>query len=142
MLQGWQTPYLFRDLFSAYITRHISVNRTSWNNLSQWRKYIAPTTEVDISDSDDDNQTEQVWEKLKKFEQESTESLDKCAAACKRQKECVQWKFEPGRCFLDETIRLGYTDERENKHWESGWIQERSTKWHKNLEPCTVNWHG
>jgi hypothetical protein len=40
---GWNTPYLYRDIFAHFIERHISVTRHAWNNLSQDKKSVAPS---------------------------------------------------------------------------------------------------
>jgi hypothetical protein len=133
---GWNTPYLYRDIFAHFIDRHISVTRHAWNNLSQDKKIVAPSlaTEEDLD-----------FSQLEDFEQRAVESGHDCEEACKRQSQakCVQWMFTPGRCYLGKVIRLGKTDERESETWISGWISERVEIYKKRMGGCKkVRWEG
>ncbi|KAK3068158.1 hypothetical protein LTR53_014493 [Teratosphaeriaceae sp. CCFEE 6253] len=134
----WNTPYLFSDVFDHFIARHVAVNRTSWNNLSQDQKFVS----AKLAGADDRD-----YEKLERYEQAATESAEACAQACERKEvfECVQWMFTPGRCHLGKDIRFGRSDEREEgeEHWTSGWSQERLVMWREKFEGCKkVRWHG
>ena len=132
----WNTPYLFSDIFDHYISRHVSVNRTSWNNLSQDQKFVSAS----LANADDKD-----FYTLEKYEQTSIESAEDCAAACakKHDFECVQWMFTPGRCYLGKDIRFGKSDEREDEHWTSGWLQERLMGFREKFDGCKkIKWHG
>lgn len=132
----WNTPYLFRDVFTHFIERHISVKRQSWNNLSQDKKLVAPSLATD-----DDLK----FEELSEFEQKAIESETACEEACIRQArgKCIQWMFTPGRCYLGKVIRLGRSDEREAEKWVSGWISERVENYKKKMGDCgDVKWAG
>ena len=133
---GWNTPYLYRDIFAHFVDRHISITRHAWNNLSQDKKIVAPSlaTEEDLD-----------FSQLEDFEQRAVESGHDCEEACKRQPQakCVQWMFTPGRCYLGKVIRLGETDERESETWISGWISERVEIYKKRMGDCKkVRWEG
>jgi len=130
---GWDTPYLFRDVFGHFISRHITVNRTSWNNMSQDKKIVSAS----LATNEDED-----FYSLKQFEQASVESQEACAEACMQHNECMQWMYSPGRCYLGEVIRFGKSDEREADHWTSGWVQERVRAFEKKMEGCKVRWHG
>ncbi|TKA23585.1 hypothetical protein B0A50_07419 [Salinomyces thailandicus] len=134
---GWDTPYLFRDVHNYFISRHITVNRTSWNNLSKDHKFISP----DLS-TDDKATAKKEFAKFKMFEQKSVASQDACAAACQRHKSCVQWMHTPGRCYLGNVMRFGKSDERDSEHWVSGWMNERIESFAEKLAGCRTRWHG
>lgn len=129
---GWDTPYLYRDVFKRFIERHISVNRTSWNNKSQYKRFISASLDTDG------------WEGLQPFEQDAVKSQDACAQACMQHEECVQWMFSPGRCYIGEVVRFGMSDERDDldEHWTSGWIHERIEAFARRFEWCEVRWKG
>ena len=132
---GWDTPYLFRDVFAHFIDRHVSVNRTKWHNLSKDRKFASP--QLTTPEAED-------WSQLKDFEQKAVESQDSCAEACLRlpEDECLQWMYSPGRCYLGKDIRFGKSDEREQDHWTSGWIPERLQSFRRRFEDCQIRWSG
>ncbi|KAK3650012.1 hypothetical protein LTR56_006599 [Elasticomyces elasticus] len=133
---GWNEPYLFSDIFDHFIARHVSVNRTSWNNLSQDQKFVSAA----LAQADDKD-----FYGLAEYEQKSIDSAGACAAACmeKNEWECVQWMFMPGRCHLGKDMRFGKSDDREDEHWTSGWVQTRLQKFRERFEGCKkVKWHG
>ena len=133
---GWNTPYLYRDIFAHFIAGHISVTRHAWNNLSQDKKIVAPSLAT---------QDDPVFADLGDFEQRAVESSSACDETCERQPQgqCVQWMFTPGRCYLGAVIRLGKTDERESERWVSGWIAERVEGYKERMGDCgKVNWVG
>ncbi|EMC96054.1 hypothetical protein BAUCODRAFT_34821 [Baudoinia panamericana UAMH 10762] len=132
---GWDTPYLFRDVFEHYIERHISVNRTNWNNICQDQRFISES----LAGAEDTN-----FYDLEDYEQESVNSADACAAACarKREYECVQWMWSPGRCYLGKDIRLGRSDAPYDEHWTSGWMMDRVQAFKQKFEQCKVKWSG
>lgn len=131
---GWDTPYLFRDIFDHFIDSHITFNRHAWNNLSQDRKLVARSI---ASDDDID------ISRLSQLEQKAVESESGCEAACARDlhRKCVQWMFSPGRCYLGQVVRFGKTDEREGESWISGWNSQRVAKHKAQLGTCKkVDW--
>ena len=133
---GWDTPYLYRDVFASFIDRHISVNRYAWNNLSQDKKLVAPS----IATSEDLDFTS-----LSELEQNAVKSVSACEEACTRQPDesCLQWMFTPGRCYLGDVVRFGKTDEKGGTTWISGWIPERVKSYKEELGSCSVvNWRG
>jgi hypothetical protein len=133
---GWNTPYLYRDIFAHLIERHVSVTRHAWNNMSQDKKLIAPSLATDEDSS---------FTELADFEQRAVESSSACEEACIRQAHgrCMQWMFMPGRCYLGEVMRFGKTDERDSEVWVSGWIPERVDGYKKRMGDCKeVNWAG
>ncbi|KAK4574132.1 hypothetical protein LTR86_001893 [Recurvomyces mirabilis] len=133
--KGWKTPYLYRDVFEHFVSRHVSVNRTSWNNLSSDRKFVSAS----LASHDDED-----YYQLKDYEQRAVESADACAEACllKRDYECVQWMWTPGRCHLGKDIRFGKSDETQDDHWTAGWLQDRLVAFKEHFEGCKVKWHG
>ncbi|KAI7541875.1 glycosyltransferase family 31 protein, partial [Hortaea werneckii] len=143
---GWDTPFLYRDVFDHFIQRHITVNRTAWNNLSKDRRFVLPS----LPQTREDATTP--FEELRDFEREAVKSQDACAEACSRHKKCLQWMFLPeGRCYLGEVMRFGGSDERggnsggavgEEEHWTAGWMQERMRRWRDGFVGCEVRWHG
>lgn len=133
---GWETPFLYRDIFEGFVAQHVSVNRTMWDNLSGDVKYTAPELVSDGSEN-----TGLPFEVLEEFEKRAVESEDGCAEACMLQGEggCVQWMWTPGRCHLGKDLRLGASDERneievkigerlEREYWNCGWVQDRVEK--------------
>ena len=133
---GWDTPYLYRDVFASFIDRHISVNRYAWNNLSQDKKLVAPS----IATSEDLDFTS-----LSELEQNAVKSVSACEEACTQQPDesCLQWMFTPGRCYLGDVVRFGKTDEKGGTTWISGWIPERVKSYKEELGSCSVvNWRG
>ncbi|OQN99746.1 hypothetical protein B0A48_14516 [Cryoendolithus antarcticus] len=132
---GWKTPYLYRDVYEHFIDRHVSVNRSSWNNLSQDKKFITPHLAEGL---DEDLTIMSDWE------QRSVESQDACAAACEKMRDwgCLQWMFSPGRCYVGRVMRFGKSDEREEAHWTSGWMGDRIAEFKKEFEHCNPKWKG
>lgn len=132
---GWDVPYLYRDVFSYFIERHVSVNRTKWNNLSQDHQFVSASLATD-----DDPE----FLFLEEYERKATESEGHCVEACLKmpEDECIQWMYSSGRCYLGKVIRFGQSDEHEWNHWTSGWIQERVEKFKKKHEDCEVRWSG
>jgi hypothetical protein len=133
---GWNTPYLYRDIFANFIDGHISANRHGWNNLSQDKKLVAPS----IATSEDLD-----FASLSDFEQDAVKSPRACEEACTRQPDesCLQWMFTPGRCYLGDVVRFGKTDEKGGYTWISGWIPERVERYKERLGNCSVvNWRG
>ncbi|KAK5168834.1 uncharacterized protein LTR77_006143 [Saxophila tyrrhenica] len=132
---GWDTPYLYRDVFEHFIQRHVTVNRAKWNNKSKDRKLVS----VELATEGDED-----FSKLNDFEKNATTSEDACAEACRRmpEKQCIQWMFSPGRCHLGKDIRFGKSDEAGDMHWTSGWIQPRLQRFKEGLANCAVRWAG
>lgn len=131
---GWETPYLYRDIFEHFLGRHVTVNRTSWNNLSNDQKFVAASLHEEHVTA---------FSELEPHQQKATESEEACAEACMIEAEhCIQWMFMPGRCHLGRDIRFGKSDEREDNHWRSGWIQERVDKFRKDRKGCQIKWSG
>ncbi|GIZ48724.1 hypothetical protein CKM354_001177400 [Cercospora kikuchii] len=132
---GWQHEYLHGNIFDHFVAQHVSVNRTSWNNLSKDKKFVA----AHLAEKDDTD-----FYKLKDFQQRAVESEELCAEACIREGdgECIQWMWAPGRCHLGRDIRFGKSDEREEQHWNCGWIQDRIEKFRKSMSGCNIKWHG
>jgi len=133
---GWDTPYLYRDIFASFIDRHISADRHSWNNLSQDKKLVAPS----LATSEDLD-----FAGLEDFEQMAVKSANACKVACTRQlnESCVQWMYTPGRCYLGDVVRYGKTNEKEGITWTSGWLPERVRNYKEELGDCSVvNWRG
>ena len=131
---GWETPFLHSDVFEHFIARHVSVNRTQWNNLSKDTKLVSPS----MSQNGDKEFSE-----MEDYERAAVDSEEACAAACEKSGECIQWMFTPGRCYLGNDIRFGKSDEVEGgdgDHWVSGWSQERMNAFKKRMEGCKVNW--
>ncbi|KAI7502533.1 glycosyltransferase family 31 protein [Hortaea werneckii] len=148
---GWDKPYLYRDVFAHFLDRHISVNRTAWNNLSKDHRFVLPSLPQTREDPTKD------FDKLRPFEQDAVRSQDACAEACRRHRKCLQWMFLPeGRCYLGEVMRFGRSDEQEGRkkqgsggdgeveggHWVSGWMQDRVERFKAGFEGCEVRWHG
>ena len=132
---GWNTPYLYRDVFSHFVERHVSVNRTNWNNLSKDRKFASH----DLTEPEEEHVSQ-----LRDYEENAVESQDACAEACLQmdEDECIQWMYSPGRCYLGKDIRFGKCDEREQDHWTSGWIQDRLHNFKRRFEGCEIRWSG
>ena len=133
---GWDTPYLFRDVFEHFVQRHVRVDRERWNNDSKNRKLVAP----ELATSSDTPFAE-----LKDWEQNATTSREACVAACEKMRadECVQWMFQPGRCHLGRDIIFGKSDEGSAaEHWTSGWVQDRVEAHKERLKDCPVRWSG
>lgn len=148
---GWDEPFRYRDIFNHFAARHVSVNRTKWNNLSKDWKYTHPQLLTTTWGDDTENRGGE-FEDLELYEQKSVESEELCAEACmiKRPEECVQWMWTPGRCHLGRDLRLGASDERDEteivvdgmrirEHWNCGWIQERVQNLKREC-PDTVTW--
>ncbi|KAI7349711.1 glycosyltransferase family 31 protein [Hortaea werneckii] len=151
---GWETPYLYRDVFEHFIDRHISVNRTAWKNLSKDHRFVRPDLLALPSQMREEPPTTP-FEQLRPYEQAAVESQDACAEACRRHRKCVQWMFAPeGRCYLGDVVRFGGSDEQreggagggrggqEAGPWVSGWMQERVQRFKSGFEGCEVRWHG
>ena len=132
---GWNTPYLFRDVYAFFIERHVTVNRTKWNNLSKDHKFAS----TELATPDDKE-----YAQLQDYEQKAIESQEACAKACvwKNDEPCLQWMWMPGRCYLGKDIRFGKSDDHELDHWTSGWIQERLQQYYKRFEGCSTRWSG
>lgn len=148
---GWDTPYLYRDIFDRFVAQHVSVNRTKWNNLSKDYKFTDPRL-LSTTDGDYTENRGKRFEELEDFERKSTESEGLCAEACVEMggKECVQWMWIPGRCYLGRDVRLGSSDERneievhvgeglEREHWNCGWVQSRVEELRRDC-PENVKW--
>lgn len=90
--------------------------------------------------SSGDSEAQAAFEKLSILQQQSVESFDDCAEACRANKDCMQWMWEKGRCQLGKEIRLGDVDERESSQWKSGWLTDRLEHMKAELESCSINW--
>lgn len=132
---GWEEPYLYRDIFAEFIEPHISVNRALWNNLSKDRRLVAAA----LASADDESSAN-----LEGIEAEAVGSESACAVACVQAgaADCVQWMFTPGRCYLGKKLRFGQSDETDNEHWTSGWIQDRVEALVRSMEGCAIRWSG
>ncbi|KAM3414356.1 hypothetical protein BST61_g11001 [Cercospora zeina] len=132
---GWQKEYLHGNIFDSFVAPHVTVNRTSWNNLSRDKKFVAEH----LADSEDMKFLE-----LKDYQQKAVESEELCAEACMREGdgECIQWMWMPGRCHLGRDIRFGESDEREEQHWNCGWIQDRIEQLRQKVSGCEIKWQG
>lgn len=131
---GWAKPYLHSDLFEHFISRHVSVTRQNWNNISKDKKIVLPSL---AGPKDVDFTT------LEPFEQKAVESQEACEAVCRQlpAEQCIQWMFAPGRCYLGKVVRFGKSDERESEHWVSGWLGERVEEYRESFEGCrTIKW--
>ncbi|CZT14393.1 uncharacterized protein RCC_00370 [Ramularia collo-cygni] len=130
--RGWQTPFLYRDIFEKFVADHVSVNRTKWNNLSKDVKLTAPEL---VSDDQKENDGK-AFAELEEYEQRAVQSQEDCAEAChiKGREQCVQWMWTEGRCHLGKDVRLGSSDEKnqievkigermERGYWNCGWVQ-------------------
>jgi hypothetical protein len=116
------------------VARHVSVNRTNWNNISKDKEFIAPGKGA--SDKD-----KKAWEELPDVEKNSVKNFDSCAEACLAWNDCVQWMYEDGVCKLGKVVRLGETDERPPRDtWSSGWLQDRIQGMRDDLADCETNW--
>lgn len=132
--QGWDAPYLYKDVFNDFVSQHISVNRTFWNNLSKDFKFVKPGWNTDGNVDE--------FKELSAIEKQSVESAEDCAEACRYKDECIQWMWQPDRCHLGKDIRLGSSDEQEKdeNNWYSGWMLDRVEDMRAELEPCLVKW--
>ena len=115
------------------MARHVSVNRTHWNNISKDKEFIAPA-------EDADENSKKAWEELSDIERNSVKNFDSCAEACLAWNDCLQWMHEDGICKLGKDIRLGETDERHRDTWSSGWLQDRIRGMRDELADCKINW--
>lgn len=122
--QGWDKPYLFRDVYDKFVARHVSVNRTSWDNISK---------DVRYTDAPEENAR---WDDLLEHEKKSIDSFELCAEACRARDECLQWMWRQGDCRLGFDIRLGAIDQSEQESWSSGWMRARIDTMRDEMEPC------
>lgn len=105
--------------------------------MSQNRKIVSPN----LPDRSEDDIKR--WDESSELERAGVESFEACATACHQlERECSQWMWSPGRCYLDKEIRLGMPDTRETEKWESGWRHERVDALSSQQEHCQINWHG
>lgn len=127
---GWSVPYLARDIFEALVEPSLAPLRSDWNNESRDRRY---------GDAE--------WEKNYEDPAEQTDatrtaptSLEACVEACQQNQECLQYKYKPGKCFINMSVLLGqledgtrheFDDEdfMEGPRWRSGWMMERIAGW-------------
>lgn len=137
---GWNTPYLWRDVFSYFVSRHLETNRTDWNNICNDYKIVSPDV---ATDSDRFQRGYVEWDKRRDYERKAVESFEACAEACTLHgRKCVQYSFEPGRCHFGYNIRLGATDDRDGNKWQAGWNRERIDAYvKKNSKKCGLRWH-
>lgn len=141
--QGWTKPYLYKDVFDDMVLENISANRIFWSNRAQDWKFVKPTT-----DPDNAAEAAAAFRMLSPVEQQSVESDDDCASACRSKDDCMQWMWSPGRCHLGSDVRLGHIDDLERKHghehaaehWTSGWMLDRIRVMRSKVEPCKINW--
>ncbi|KAF2863041.1 glycosyltransferase family 31 protein, partial [Piedraia hortae CBS 480.64] len=93
-------PYLFRDVFEAFVAPHIAGIRTEWDNLSKDKKFIDPSVASG-------NERGEEYYLLSEAEKAATTSREMCEEACRRlsERECLQWMWAPGRCFLGRDLR-------------------------------------
>lgn len=131
----WETPYLYRDIFAHFVEPFVfsTKSRPRWNNLSKDTMLVSPG--LATSQNAD-------FYSLEKYEQEAVESEEACAEAClKKEEECIQWMFQPGRCYLGRDIRFGKSDDRESEHWTSGWMKDRVRAFKERFEGCKeIKW--
>jgi len=136
---GWNVPYQWKDIYSHFVARHISPKRASWNNISKDRKLVS--SDVQVTDEEKWSFGFKEFDQLAEHEKKATASFDDCALVCQKHDEkCMQWMWEPGRCYLGYDIRLGATDDRENVQWKAGWNEERIQKFIEKQEPCKLTW--
>ncbi|GAB7341221.1 hypothetical protein MBLNU457_7505t1 [Dothideomycetes sp. NU457] len=136
---GWNVPYLWRDIYSHFVARHISPKRASWNNICKDRKLVSS----DVTPTEDERASDgfRDFVGLTEHERKATQSFEDCANMCKMHDErCLQWQYEPGRCYLGYDIRLGATDDRTDGQWKAGWNEERIRQFIEKQEPCDITW--
>lgn len=130
--QGFQTPYLFRDIFTNLVDRYVRDRRDDWNNISEDWKYEKSEHFSDLSE----------------IEQKSIESFENCRNACVQNEECMQFMYSPGKCILGRDIRVGRVDngpeededDKSRKTSTSGWLLDRIAEHAGKFRDCEANW--
>lgn len=133
---GFQTPYLFRDLFADYVNRYLQDRRDAWDNISEDWKYSK------LEESSDK------WQSLSEMEKNSVESFENCREACLQNSECVQFRYNPGTCVLGQNIRVGKVvrgsgEQQEGAEREtttSGWLLDRIAEFEGMFRNCEAKW--
>jgi len=132
---GRDKPILYRDFFHRFVLPYISQtpNRTDWdNNSGDWTFASNMDNLADQTDADKKNMQGQ-------GAQGAHASADACRAACDVRGECLQFAWEPGKCRLSKTPRLGkpVKEEDRDKGRVSGWMVTRIEDYGSALEPCS-----
>ncbi|KAF4550397.1 Hypothetical protein D9617_17g046650 [Elsinoe fawcettii] len=131
---GWGKPYLRREVFNKFIAGLITEDRYGWNNLADSQHFIA-----DKEATEDEKKASNYvpWEKMNPEEKAATEDEVSCANACDLVKECISWRWKPGRCYMAEEIKLGQRDVQPgDEDWISGWHEERVGKLKEEIKRC------
>lgn len=132
---------LYSDLYHRFARPFLTSLETQWDNLSNdwWLErpgYPAgfstekPPTEADLPKIQDEGQRNK-WKDYLKFSEVEKAAIDdrrKCEEACQKSSSCLQWKWAPGKCVLNNSVIFGQRDtnpEGEKKAWWSGWNLER-----------------
>jgi len=136
---GWNVPYQWKDIYAHFVARHISPKRASWNNICKDRKLVS--ADVQVTNDEKYSNGFKEFAQLAEHEKKATSSFEDCAVMCQKHDEkCMQWSYEPGRCYLGYDIRLGATDDRQDVQWKAGWNEERIQKFIEKQEPCAIRW--
>ncbi|KAF2454117.1 hypothetical protein BDY21DRAFT_264331, partial [Lineolata rhizophorae] len=126
---GWDTPYLFRDIYATFVSPHLRESRDNWDNLS--REFQFPRDPTEINDS---------GRVRPEAEVHAHESFEKCRTLCEGRKDCLQFRWRGGRnkrCWLSNVVQLGRpVPEDDEVKPRSGWLLDRIDEWKQKREPC------
>ncbi|KAI0855751.1 glycosyltransferase family 31 protein [Xylaria cubensis] len=87
-----------RDIFRRLVYPQLRAEVIDWDNQSRELEY---SNEALAKLSDTDRAA------LASAERGAQESFQHCQAACESKKSCIQFFYNPGRCFLSTELRLG-----------------------------------
>ena len=129
--QGWQEPYLYRDIFDDLVTPQLKARRDDWDNISNDWQYSKPIDPL-----------EREWLAVGSVQRESVSSFDACRAACLDNVECRQFRHKENTCVLGRHVRLGRKT-KESEGWASGWLVDRVKEYRDHFNDCgEVRWPG
>ncbi|KAF2220553.1 hypothetical protein BDZ85DRAFT_297997 [Elsinoe ampelina] len=141
---GWGEKMLRREVVERLMLGVMRGRRRGWENGAEKRRLVAEDVLMEEERGKDGLIDPAEW---KGAELEATEDEDGCERACEEWDECKQWMWRPGRCYMDNQLKMGEIDigvkdgksdalRKDGQTWTSGWHQKRLRRMMQRVKKC------
>ncbi|KAK1783381.1 hypothetical protein QBC45DRAFT_447771 [Copromyces sp. CBS 386.78] len=142
LASGNPRPLLIKDIYHEYLEPKLKREQLDWDNKSDDRFY------VDLAAKTWDEGTLHRMKKPEEYnelEKVAHRSASDCEAACKSlgPDDCVQYKYENGKCAMHKSFILGKPVPKKEgeKQTISGWDVEKIKEWTEKEKVCNkIQW--
>ncbi|KAG8627909.1 hypothetical protein KVT40_003782 [Elsinoe batatas] len=141
---GWGERMLRREVVERFMLGLMKGRRKGWDNGAEKRRLVVEDVLMEEERGKDGLVEPGKW---KGAETEATDDEDGCERACEEWNECVQWMWRPGRCYMDNQLKMGEVDmgtkdgkinalSKDGQTWTSGWHQKRLGRMMQRVRKC------